>query len=137
MKVRLGMRLHMLEHFMHVVARREVITRTSQDHEADWLRRARNAVHVMSELFEHVSRQRVEFLGAIQRQRCDPAAVLTSDQVAHNEAPSDDSTTHPRALEIGRRYLNIDSLPLARRPVRFADRRARRSAPRSAGLFPT
>ena len=74
----LGMGLDQREDLVHVIARRKIGAGAAQDHEADLLRFARNGAHVLAQRFEHVLRERIEFIGAIERQRRHTAAVFPS-----------------------------------------------------------
>src|SRR6202035_2598154 len=118
---RFGMGFYLLENLIHIVARREIGAGTAQNDETDFARLARNGIHVFCERFEHVLRQRIQLLGAIQRQRRHTAAILPSDQIAHSETPRYGSTIRRRAPARGRPYRKNDWLRPGPRPVPIVD----------------
>lgn len=79
MKVGLGVRLDVLEHLAHVVARGKIAARTTQNDEADGFGLARNGVGVLFQRLEHILVERVQLLRAIQRERRCAAAILPAD----------------------------------------------------------
>src|ERR1700676_410179 len=131
MKVGLGMRLHVLQHLLHVIACGEISARTAQDHQSNGSGLARDGIDMRLERLEHVLGKRIEFFGAIQGQRCRAAVILPSDQFAHNEAPLYDSTTRRRAPETMPPYRRSDSPGPAPMPTRLVGTAAPRSALRS------
>ena len=126
-EMRFGAGLDLLEHFAHVISRREIGARAAQDDQADALRLSGNVVQVHIQRLEHILRERVQFLGTVEGQGRHPAVILPSDQFAHSGAPRYGSTNRRPVPETGRRCRNSGWLRPGPMPTRLADNSVRRS----------
>src|SRR5271157_6591548 len=98
--MRLGVRLDVRKDLLHIVARREICSGSSQDDKTYFSGLARNCLDVVVQRLEHGLRKSVQLLRSINCQSGSATTIFSPNQTVHSEAPPSDSTIRRPTPEI-------------------------------------